>query len=121
MGIKLLNLYKNIFITGQQSHGSKHPCHICYGYREDQQGAFPGDERGRWKPGPLRTHNSNTAYYHAFQHKTEGMDWKQAKTFGSQFMNVTKMPIQLHPDGDLPYLEYLMFDPLHCIKLGRLT
>ena len=114
-------MYKNFSITGQQSHSSKFPCHICTGFREDQQGAFPGDERGRWKPGPLRSHNSNMADYNGFRVRTEGMSWTRAKEFGSSFHNVTSMPIQLHEDPDLPYLHYIMFDPLHLIKLGKLN
>ena len=44
------------------------------------------------------------------------MPWKRAKDFGRDFNNVVKEPLLLHQDGDLPYLMYLMFDPLHCIK-----
>ena len=108
--------YKNIYISGQQSHSSKHPCHLCTGFREDQHGQFPGDERGRWQKGEHRTYNSNMAAYNAFKLRTEGMPYDKAKELGSEYFNVTREPIRLHEDGDLPFLHYLMFDPLHCIK-----
>ena len=103
-------------VTGQQSHGSRHACHICTGYREDQHGAFPGDDRGRWKRGSLRTYNSNMADYNGFKLRTEGMPWEQAKEHAKDFNNCVREPIRLHENGDLPFLHYIMFDPLHCIK-----
>ena len=72
---KSLKFYKNIYFSGQQSHSSKHPCHLCTGFREDQHGRLPGDERGRWQKGEHRTYNSNMAAYNAFKLRTEGMPW----------------------------------------------
>ena len=60
------------------------------------------------------------AEYNGFRLKTEGMSWARAKElWGSSYHNVVNEPLQLHEDGDLPYLHYIMFDPLHVIKIGK--
>ena len=116
----LLLIYSKIL--GQQNHSSKFPCYLCYGFREDQGGRFPGSEAGRWTKGPLRSHNSNLLYYNRFRTLADGKNWEYAKEkYGQQCFSVIQEPIQLHHDADLAYIHYLAIDPLHTIKLGKIT
>ena len=105
---------------GQQNHSSKFPCYLCYGFRQDQRGEFPGSPAGRWTPGPLRSHYTNDLYYNRFEAMSEGMDFTKAKEkFAQQCFSVVNKPIQLHSDPHLPYIHFLAIDPLHTIKLGQ--
>ena len=78
----------------------------------------PGDPAGRWRPGELRSHNTNLRDFNGFRAMTEGMSWDRAKEFAKNYNSVVREPLQLHQDKDLPYINYIMIDPLHTIKLG---
>ena len=57
--------------------------------------------------------------YNGFLVRTEHMTWDKAKDYAKFHNNVVRAPLQLHEDKDLPYLHYIMLDPLHTIKLGK--
>ena len=102
-------------------HSSRHCCFLCTGHRSASKSLLPGDPAGRWRPGELRSHNSNLRDYNGFRAETEGMNWERAKEYAKFHNSVVREPLQLHPNKDLPYLHYLMIDSLHTIKLGRVS
>ena len=100
------------FLTGQQGHGSKHPCFVCDGYRVDQHGRNPAGDEGRWIPGFFRSLFTAFRDYNGFL--ANGYILRNAMHFN----NHVREPIRLHVDENRPFHEYIKIDPLHIVKLG---
>ena len=100
------------FLTGQQGHGSKHPCFVCDGYRVDQHGRNPAGDEGRWIPGYFRSLFTAFRDYNGFL--ANGYILRNAMHFN----NHVREPIRLHVDENRPFHEYIKIDPLHIVKLG---
>ena len=71
--------------------------------------------------GDMRTLDENQRCYDAWRRDTAGLSKKEAKAKLMNYFNVHSPPFRVNSEGGKAILWYMVFDPLHCNKIGAMS